>query len=148
MKLKRKDRVAILSPSSTLAGTFPWVFEQGLERLKTVFELEPVIMPNCLILNATQQDRADDLHKAFHTPVLLNEVLTLMQVKPGEWYIDATAGGGGHTEALLEQGGNVLALDQDIEAIAYLSQRLKTFQIQNRLRVENANFTEIKKHYI
>ena len=65
MKLKRNDRVAILSPSSTLAGMFPWVFEQGLDRLKTVFQLEPVIMPNCLNLNATQQDRADDLHRAF-----------------------------------------------------------------------------------
>ena len=70
MKLKRNDRVAILSPSSTLAGTSPWVFEQGLERLKTVFQLEPVIMRNCLNLNATQQDRADDLHSAFQDSMI------------------------------------------------------------------------------
>lgn len=65
MKLRTNDKVAILSPSSTLAGTFPWVFEQGLERLKSIFNLEPFIMPNCLNIHATQQDRADDLHSAF-----------------------------------------------------------------------------------
>ena len=48
----------------------PWVFKQGLERLKTIFQLEPVIMPNCLNLNATQQDRADDLHNAFQDPTI------------------------------------------------------------------------------
>lgn len=68
MKLKAHDKVAILSPSSTIAGVFTWVFEQGLERLKSQFHLEAVLMKNCLNVNASQKDRADDLHAAFRDP--------------------------------------------------------------------------------
>lgn len=59
------NKVAIVSPSSTLAGVFPWVFEQGLMRITTLFGLEPIIMPNCLNITATQKDKAADLHTAF-----------------------------------------------------------------------------------
>jgi len=48
--------------------------------------------------------------------VLLAEVLAAAQVKPGDRWIDGTFGRGGHTQALLERGANVLALDQDDEA--------------------------------
>lgn len=53
----------------------------------------------------------------YHIPVLLNEVLRELNVKPGEKYIDCTLGGGGHTGGMLERGGIVLSLDQDQEAI-------------------------------
>ncbi len=49
-----------------------------------------------------------------HTPVLLNEVLERLDPKPGEFFIDGTAGGGGHTRALEEkvgETGRVLAID-------------------------------------
>lgn len=64
-KIKKNDRVAIVSPSSPVAGVFPWVFEQGLERLRTIFNLEPVVMPHCLNTKATQANKASDLHEAF-----------------------------------------------------------------------------------
>lgn len=66
--LQKGDHVAILSPSSTIAGEYRWVFEQGIERLKSVFSLNPIIMPHCLNIQATQQDRADDLQAAFADP--------------------------------------------------------------------------------
>lgn len=49
-----------------------------------------------------------------HKPVLLKEVMTLLDPKPGEFFIDGTAGGGGHTKALQErvgETGQVLAID-------------------------------------
>ena len=38
----------------------------------------------------------------FHTPVLLQEVLTGLQITPGKNYIDATIGGGGHSFEILK----------------------------------------------
>lgn len=67
-KINKNDKVAILSPSSPAAGFFPWVFEQGLERLRSIFHLEPQIMPNCLNKKASQEDKANDLHEAFSNP--------------------------------------------------------------------------------
>ena len=54
----------------------------------------------------------------YHIPVLLNEALEYLNVKPGEKYIDCTYGGGGHSKAILAAGGKVLGIDQDPEANA------------------------------
>lgn len=54
----------------------------------------------------------------YHIPVLLNEVLQALSVKPGEKYIDCTFGGGGHSKAIEQAGGIVLGIDQDPEAQA------------------------------
>lgn len=40
-KLKPGDQVGIISPSSGLAGLFPWVQDLGLERMKDNFSLRP-----------------------------------------------------------------------------------------------------------
>lgn len=58
---------------------------------------------------------------AQHLPVLLDEVVDLMNVRAGETYIDATFGRGGHARALLEAlgpDGRLYAVDRDPEAIA------------------------------
>src|SRR6266567_1843691 len=52
----------------------------------------------------------------YHRPVLEREVVELLEPKPGSLIVDGTSGGGGHTEALLESGADVLALDQDPDA--------------------------------
>ncbi len=67
-KIQKNDRVAIVSPSSPVAGFFPWVFELGLERVRSVFNLDPIIMPHCLNTKANQADKAKDLHEAFSNP--------------------------------------------------------------------------------
>ncbi len=56
----------------------------------------------------------------YHIPVLLNEVLEVLDVKPGEKYIDCTFGGGGHARAIGQAGGIVLGIDQDPEAHAQI----------------------------
>ncbi len=54
------------------------------------------------------------IHNSTHTPVLLKEVLELLNPKPGEFFIDGTAGAGGHSKAIQEKigaTGKLLAID-------------------------------------
>ena len=58
-----------------------------------------------------------------HTPVMLNECLEYLALKPDGVYLDATAGLGGHTGAIARQlaelggSGFVLACDRDAESL-------------------------------
>ena len=74
----------------------------------------------------------------YHRPVLQREVLRLLNPKPGSLIVDGTCGGGGHTEALLENGADVLALDQDPDAVQHVSKRLA--RLGRRIVVRQANF--------
>ena len=58
-----------------------------------------------------------------HKPVLLKEVLEALRVENGRWYIDATAGDGGHSLGILKGGGNILGIDVDPEAIKRANER-------------------------
>jgi len=60
-----------------------------------------------------------------HVSVLLQEAVDALAVKPGGHYIDATAGGGGHTQEIVKRGGIVLAIDQDPDAIEVLKEKFK-----------------------
>lgn len=52
-----------------------------------------------------------------HIPVLFEEALEYLAIRPGGLYVDATLGGAGHTRGILERGGRVIGLDQDPEAV-------------------------------
>lgn len=63
-----------------------------------------------------------------HQPVLLNEVVELLNPKGGDSYLDLTAGWGGHAQALLEQTKsptNMVLVDRDLESSKYLKSRFK-----------------------
>jgi 16S rRNA (cytosine1402-N4)-methyltransferase len=77
----------------------------------------------------------------YHRPVLQREVLELLTPKPGSLIVDGTCGGGGHTEALLETGADVLALDRDPAAVEHVSKRLA--RLGRRIIVRQANFRHI-----
>ena len=62
----------------------------------------------------------------FHTPVLLTEVLELLDVQTGKKYIDATLGGGGHAEQIVGAGGVLLGIDRDPEALMASKKRLES----------------------
>lgn len=66
------DRVAVLAPSGGHAAMFPHVFELGLERLREVFDLEPVVYPSTEwdheTLRARPEARADELEQAARDP--------------------------------------------------------------------------------
>ncbi|MGN0763717.1 MAG: 16S rRNA (cytosine(1402)-N(4))-methyltransferase RsmH [Aristaeellaceae bacterium] len=65
-----------------------------------------------------------------HEPVLLNEVLAWMDVRPDGVYADGTLGGGGHSGAMLRASGGTATLygiDRDMTAIDAATARLKEF---------------------
>ena len=63
-----------------------------------------------------ESDR-DECNVRGHIPVLLEEVVTYLGELKGQKVIDGTFGGGGYTTAILKAGADVLAIDQDPEAI-------------------------------
>lgn len=64
-KLKKGDKVAILSPSFAAPGKWPHVYELSLKNLRDIFGLEPIEFPTTKKLGATGEDRAKDLADAF-----------------------------------------------------------------------------------
>ncbi len=62
----------------------------------------------------------------YHRPVLLDETLDALAVRPDGTYLDGTAGGGGHSFAIASRltSGRLIALDQDPDAIKQASARL------------------------
>jgi len=88
-----------------------------------------------LMFEEEAQDR-DEFN--YHRPVLVREAIELLAPRPGALVLDATCGGGGHSEVILKTGADVLALDQDPDAIAEATNRLSEFG--NRVTLRKANF--------
>jgi len=76
----------------------------------------------------------------YHLPVLMQEVIEMLQPAPGKLIFDGTLGGGGHTEALLQHGARVVAMDQDDEALRYAGERLKGYA--DRFCALRGNFSD------
>ncbi len=77
-----------------------------------------------------------------HIPVLFNETIDALRVRPDGIYVDCTAGGGGHCAAVAERltTGRIIAIDQDPEAIANLRERFKG---NGRVTIVHDNFVNI-----
>src|SRR5260370_39195226 len=73
----------------------------------------------------------------YHRPVLAEEVAKFLAPKPGSLVVDGTCGGGGHTEALLRSGADVLALDQDPDAGQHVTEELAQFGQRGTVRQTN-----------
>lgn len=87
----------------------------------------------------------DDVNDFSHRPVLLDEVLEALHIKPDGFYIDATYGGGGHSAAILErlnERGSLLAVDKDPEAV-FLAQR--RHQDERRFSIYRRSFASLKQ---
>ena len=79
-----------------------------------------------------------------HTPVMPDEALAYLNVRPGGRYIDCTAGAGGHSAAILEASapdGRLLANDADPAALAVARTRLAGYG--DRVRFSERYFDEI-----
>jgi 16S rRNA (cytosine1402-N4)-methyltransferase len=77
----------------------------------------------------------------YHLPVLLAETVALLAPASGKCFVDGTLGGGGHSEAFLKAGAQVIGLDQDPQALAFAGERLAGFGEQ--FRAVRSNFEEV-----
>ncbi len=79
-----------------------------------------------------------------HIPVLLEECIEGLAIKPDGIYVDCTAGGGGHSFAIANKltTGRLISIDRDEEAIAACTARLAP--VKDRVTVVKATFSQIK----
>lgn len=78
-----------------------------------------------------------------HIPVLFTETIDSLQIRPDGIYVDCTAGGGGHSSAILaklNENGRLIAIDRDPQAIAVLKER---FGSDARVTIVNDNFSNV-----
>jgi 16S rRNA (cytosine1402-N4)-methyltransferase len=78
----------------------------------------------------------------YHAPVMVAEVMDVLQPERGGTYLDGTLGGGGHAEALLERGpdARLIGVDRDPDALAEAGARLARFG--ERVRLVRVNFAD------
>lgn len=87
-------------------------------------------------------------NRAEHIPVLLKEILEWLDPKPGEWFVDATANGGGHLLALAERiapGGKILGIEYDPDVYKQLSMTVSKSSYQNAIRIINGNYANLSR---
>jgi 16S rRNA (cytosine1402-N4)-methyltransferase len=81
-----------------------------------------------------------------HYPVLLEESLELLNIRPDGVYLDCTAGMGGHTRAIaarLSEAGTVIANDRDPQSLEMA--RANTAEYWDRIEFQHAAFSELKR---
>jgi 16S rRNA (cytosine1402-N4)-methyltransferase len=78
-----------------------------------------------------------------HTPVLLEEVLEWLRIRPDGTYIDATLGAGGHSEAIARRltSGRLISLDRDAQALGLARERLKS--LGEKVKLVQSPFSRI-----
>lgn len=79
-----------------------------------------------------------------HTPVMVREVVALLDCGPGKTFVDATVGGGGHAAAILEAtspDGFLLGIDRDQEVLAEAHKVLERYD--GRFKLRHSNFGDL-----
>lgn len=81
----------------------------------------------------------------YHQPVMVKEVVSLLNPVPRGTVVDATVGGGGHSLAILESRDdiNILGLDHDPDALLAARKTLSRFE--GRFQLLESNFSKIKE---
>lgn len=81
-----------------------------------------------------------------HVTVLLNEAVAGLNVQPTGTYVDATLGGGGHTQAILDQltTGHLYSFDQDQTAIDYNQEVRQAAIKKHQLTLIESNFRDLQ----
>ena len=80
-----------------------------------------------------------------HYSVLLEETIDNLNIRPDGVYVDGTLGGGGHSYQIckrLTDGGRLIGIDQDKDAIAAAGERLKEFEDQ--VTIVRSNYSNMK----
>ncbi|MCS7200828.1 MAG: 16S rRNA (cytosine(1402)-N(4))-methyltransferase RsmH [Patescibacteria group bacterium] len=83
-----------------------------------------------------------------HRPVLLNEILEILEPQPNENFIDATFGEGNITFALAERTlpkGKILAIEWDPDVYQIGIEKIKQLHMEKRIKLVNSNFKYLKR---
>ena len=83
----------------------------------------------------------------FHTPVLLQETLKILDPKHGKIFIDATLGHAGHTIEFLKKGAFVYGIDTDPKNLKIATDRINKLNLSKNLIPINDNFSNLDKIY-
>lgn len=83
--------------------------------------------------------------EAIHQPVLLEEALGFLQIKPSGRYIDATVGEGGHALEIARRGGIVLGIDQDPAILEKARYQIQDVGYKDQTTLAQGNFRDIDK---
>ncbi len=81
-----------------------------------------------------------------HVPVLFDACMTLLAIRPQGVYVDGTLGGGGHSAGILSRlgvGGQLIGIDQDVDALQAASARLTQVATQGTFRTVKGNFADM-----
>ncbi len=79
-----------------------------------------------------------------HIPVLFDEIMEIMAPKPGEFFVDCTLGGGGHSKGFLERTGPdglLIGIDQDSDALVVARQNLRPYD--GRIMLVHSNYSNL-----
>ncbi len=80
-----------------------------------------------------------------HAPVLLNECIDGLNIKPNGIYVDGTLGRAGHSIEIVKRldGGRLIAIDRDMTAIREAGERLSEYE--GKFTLVHGNFSELKQ---
>ena len=94
-------------------------------------------------------DRDSKVETFTHIPVLFNECMEALNIKPDGIYVDCTAGGGGHSGGIADRlngKGLLISLDKDDEAIAVCEAKAKAKAEEGKTwKIVKSDFSEITK---
>ena len=80
-----------------------------------------------------------------HISVLLDETIDSLNIKPNGIYVDGTLGGGGHSLEIckrLGEGGRLVGIDQDMDAIKAATERLEEYK--DKIDIVHSNYQDIE----
>ena len=83
-----------------------------------------------------------------HTSVLLHETIDNLNIRPDGIYVDGTLGGAGHSSEIvkrLNENGRLIGIDQDEDAIAAASERLKDYS--DKVTIIRSNYCNMKSPF-
>lgn len=83
-----------------------------------------------------------------HKPVLLEECIEFLNIRPDGIYVDGTLGGGGHSSEIIRNLGSdgvFIGIDQDKNAIEAAKRKFSSLDIRAKVIIEHTNFENIRE---
>lgn len=91
-----------------------------------------------------ESDALRSTEQCYHVPVLLEETIESLAIKPDGVYVDGTAGGGGHSSEILIrlESGTLVSIDRDPDAINEVTRRLGA---DKRIRIVRSCYSDMDR---